>query len=181
MLEGFIIVIATIISISASLVSRRFHVLALSLLCHSMFIYYWFTSGEVTALYMTLAAFTGTFIQLATPEKYLSITVHVRVLFIVLLGAVCFKISYVNPADILAFFGFLNSRLSETFRRSINIQIGYIFSSILWLSFSLAGGDFVTILSFIVLFMAQVTALLFKLDFVEKMYQLLRLDRNNSI
>ncbi len=181
MLGFFVIVLGTMISISASLVSRRFHVLGLSLLCHSLFIYHWFINGEMTALYMTIAAFTGTFIQLATPDKYLTLTMPIRLLFVVLLGAVCFKISYVNPADILAFFAFLNSRLSETFRKGINIQIGYLFSSVLWLSFTLSGGDIITISSFAILFIAQITALSYKLGFSDKILKLVAINIKNPI
>ena len=163
MYDQIFIIAATIFSFCCALSKQRKTVLMMAAGAGTMFLLYWLTKGEMTAVYMGVAALFGTALQYTTPEKHLAKTLYWRIALCFIIATIGFKISYVGIADLLPLAAFSMGRLSETFSKSINIQIGFIASGSLWTIFAITIGDSAAIISNSLLLVVQILCISHKL------------------
>lgn len=161
--DQFLIFVGTLLSIFCAFAKERKTVLSLAGGAGLMFLLFWLVRGEMTAVYMGLAALFGTVLQYLTPEHKLKQTLYVRIGLCFILAILGFHISYNNPSDLLPLLAFSLGRASETFSKSLNIQIGYCFSCLTWLIFAMTIGDMGAIISNIVMLAIQCGCILHKI------------------
>lgn len=160
MLEYLIISLATAFCVFGNVQNNRKVMLLCGVLCAASFAVFWHLEGEMTAMGITLAAMTGTLIQLVTPDRLLQKTYWPRFIVTLALAAGVFASTFHGVEDALPMLGFTVARFAETFSRPQFIRSGYQFSGAMWLSFAAMTGNTAGIVSNIVILSAQSYALL---------------------
>lgn len=160
MLEYFTVSLATAFCVFGNLQNNRKIMLLCGVLCAVTFAVFWGLSGEMTAMGITLAAMTGTLVQLLTPDRWLQKTYWFRFVFTLALAAGVFAFTYEGIIDALPLLGFSIARFAETLSRPQLIRGGYQFSGAMWLGFAALTGNFAGIVSNAVILAAQSYALL---------------------
>lgn len=156
--------LATVIVVMCYIAQKRRDILIYSGLCASLYVFYWYGCGEMTACAISMLAVVGVSIQLLTPEHLLEKTALPRTMFTALLVAAACMIRVQDFFDLLPVVGFTFARFSETLRRPVNIRCGYMICGIIWLTFAIITHNDSAVISNIVCMTVQLS--LFYRDFI---------------